>query len=81
MEFSKPTALSIARLREFLPLGQRVDAFALEQWKDGQWVELAAGTSIGNCRLLRFEPVITQKVRLRIVKSAATPAIAELGLF
>jgi alpha-L-fucosidase len=81
MEFSKPTTLSIARLREFLPLGQRVEAFALEQWKDGQWVELAAGTSIGNCRLLRFEPVTARKVRLRIVKSAATPAIAEFGLF
>jgi alpha-L-fucosidase len=81
MEFSKPTALSIARLREFLPLGQRVEAFELEQWKDGQWVEVATGTSIGNCRLLRFEPVTTRKVRLRIVKSAATPAIAELGLF
>jgi alpha-L-fucosidase len=81
LDFKKPVALTVARLREFLPLGQRVEVFALDQWKDGQWVELAAGTSIGNCRLLRFEPVTTAKVRLRIVKSAATPAIAEFGLF
>jgi alpha-L-fucosidase len=81
LEFTKPTAFDVARLREFLPLGQRVEAFALDQWQGGQWIELAQSTSIGNCRLLRFPLITTGKVRLRIVRSAAAPAIAELGLF
>jgi alpha-L-fucosidase len=81
LEFRKPVTFQIARLREHLPLGQRVEAFALDQWKGGRWEEFKGATSIGNCRLLRFAPVTTQKVRLRILKSAAPPAIAELGLF
>lgn len=81
MEFPKPITFNIVRLREVLPLGQRVDAFALDQWQDGGWKEFAAGTSIGSCRLVRGQPVTTAKVRLRITQAAACPAIAELGLF
>jgi alpha-L-fucosidase len=58
-----------------------VRSFALDQWADGQWRELAAGTSIGSCRLVRTKPAATTRVRLRIVQSDACPAIRELGLF
>jgi alpha-L-fucosidase len=81
LNFKKRISFSVERLRESLPLGQRVDAFALDQWKDGAWVEFTNGTTIGSCRLTRHEPVTTDKVRLRIVKADASPAIAELGLF
>lgn len=81
LEFKEPVTFNIVRLREHLPLGQRVDAFALDQWQDGGWVEFAKGTSIGSCRLVRGQPVTTGKVRLRIVKAATCPAISELGLF
>ena len=64
-----------------LPLGQRVEAFAVDAWRDGRWVEVAAGTSIGSCRLLRFGPVATDRVRLRIIRAPVCPAIAELALF
>ena len=81
LEFRQPVTFNIVRLREFLPLGQRVEEFALDQWKDGKWVEFANGTSVGNCRLVRTQPVTTGKVRLRIVKSPVSPAIAEVGIF
>ncbi|MGA2175476.1 MAG: family 20 glycosylhydrolase [Verrucomicrobiota bacterium] len=81
LEFKQPVTFNLVRLREYLPLGQRVEEFALDQWKDGQWLEFAKGTSIGNCRLVRTEPVTTRQVRLRIVKCPVCPAIAELGLF
>ena len=68
-------------LREYLPLGQRIEAFALDAWKAGQWVEFAHGTSIGNHRLLRSEPVTTDKVRLRITQSPVCPALTEFGLY
>jgi alpha-L-fucosidase len=80
LELAAPTTFSVVRLREYLPLGQRVDAFALDQWKDGQWSEFAAGTSIGNCRLVRGQPVTTSKVRLRVT-AAAAPALSDFGLF
>ncbi|HEU5069603.1 MAG TPA: alpha-L-fucosidase [Verrucomicrobiae bacterium] len=81
LDFGRPVAFDVVRLREYLPLGQRVDAFALDQWQDGKWTEFATGSSIGNCRLLRVPAVTTAKVRLRITKAAACPAISELGIF
>jgi alpha-L-fucosidase len=81
LDLAKPATFNIVRLREFLPLGQRVGAFALDQWKGGQWVEFASGTGIGNCRLVRCQPVTSSRVRLRIADAFACPAISELGLF
>jgi len=81
LQWPKAVTFSVVRLREYIPLGQRVEAFALDQWQGGQWVEFATGTSIGHCRLVRHEPVTTDKVRLRILNSPVCPALAEFGVF
>jgi alpha-L-fucosidase len=81
LTFGKPVTFNVVRLREYLPLGQRIDAFAMDQWQAGQWTEFARGTSIGNCRLVRCQPVTTEKVRFRIVKAPVCAALSELGLF
>ena len=81
LDLGKRKTFNVVELREYIPLGQRIDAFALDQWKDGRWVEFAKGTSIGNRRLVRGDYVTTDKVRLRITQAAASPALAELGLF
>lgn len=81
-DLGRPTTFNVVSLREFLPLGQRIDAFTLDQWKDGNWTEFAKGTSIGNHRLIRCDaPLTTQKVRLRITQAAACPALSEFGLY
>jgi alpha-L-fucosidase len=73
---------NLVRLREKIALGQRVETFALDAWQDAQWREIAAATSIGSCRLVRLkEPVTARRLRLRITKSAACPALAEFGLY
>ena len=81
LTFKNPVAFNVVRLREFLPLGQRVEAFALDAWQNGQWTEFAIGTSIGNCRLVRGQKITTDKVRLRITQSPVCPAISEFGIF
>ena len=81
LEFKQPVTFNVVRLREYLPLGQRVEAFALDQWKDGQWIPFAEGSSIGHCRLLRTPKVTTEKVRVRILRSPVCPAISQIGLF
>ncbi len=80
-EFPKPISINAARIREFLPLGQRVEAFALDTDSRGKWLERACGTCIGNCRLLRFEAQRTTRVRLRIKGCAACPVLSEFSLF
>jgi alpha-L-fucosidase len=81
LDLRKPVTFNLVRLREYLPLGQRIEAFALDQWKEGAWAEFASGTSVGNCRLVQTDPVTTQKVRLRIIQAPVCPALAEFGLF
>jgi len=81
LDLNHEASFSVIRLREYLPLGQRVEGFAVDVWRDRKWIEVATGTSIGNCRLVRVQPVTTSKVRLRITRSPVCPAISELGLF
>ena len=81
LAFDQPVTFNVVSLREYLPLGQRIEAFALEQWKDGQWTEFAKGTSIGNHRLVRGESITTTKVRLRITQAPVCPALSEFGLY
>ena len=81
IELGRERTFNVVRLREYLPLGQRVEAFALDAWTDKGWQEFARGTSIGNCKLVRGKPVTTTKVRLRITQSPVCPAISEFALF
>ena len=81
LDLRRPVTLNVVSLREYLPLGQRVDSFALDCWEDGRWVEFAKGTSIGNHRLIRGNRITTSKVRLRITQAAACPALSEVGLY
>ncbi|MDG3004962.1 alpha-L-fucosidase [Paludisphaera mucosa] len=82
LDLGKPTTFDVVRLREFLPLGQRVDEVAVDAWDGRAWKPLAAATSIGAQRLIALsEPTTTDRVRLRIVKAAACPAISEFSLF
>jgi alpha-L-fucosidase len=81
VDLGQPVTLHVVSLREYLPLGQRIEAFALDKWQDGRWVEFTTGTSIGHLRLLRTEPTTTTKVRLRITKSPVCPALSELGIY
>ena len=81
LDLGQERTFNVVRLREYLPLGQRVEAFAVDIWKDDKWVEFGSGTSIGNCKLVRSKNVTTTKVRLRITQAPVCPAISEVGLF
>lgn len=81
ISFAKPVTFNVVRLREYLPLGQRIEAFELDAWDEGGWKQFAKGTSIGSCRLTRSNYITTTKVRLRITQAAAPPALSEIGIF
>ena len=81
IELQPAATFNVVRLREFLPLGQRVASIIVDMWRDGGWVEFAQATSIGSCRLIRGPRVTTSRVRLRVTQAPVCPAIAEVGLF
>ena len=72
---------NIALLQEEIRRGQRISGIALDGWLDGQWRELSRATTVGYKRLLRFEPVETDRVRLRILDSRVCPTLATFGLY
>lgn len=68
-------------IQEYIKLGQRVKSFAIEIEKDGNWQEVAQGTTIGYKRILRINPVEVQKVRIVIRDSKACPVISNVEVY
>jgi len=81
LDLGQPRTFNVVRIREYLPLGQRVEAIKLDKWENAEWVEVAGATSIGSCRLIRGPRVTTSRVRLRVTQAPVCPAISEVGLF
>lgn len=80
-EFDRPVKANVLSIREHIPLGQRVDAFAVDAWQGGRWTEIGAATSIGHRRLLILKTAESAKYRVRFTACAAAPAIREVALF
>lgn len=81
LRWINPVRFNVVSIREFLPLGQRVTAWALDVWDSDGWREIAAGEGIGARRLWRGEFQHTQRLRLRITDAPVCPAICEIGVF
>jgi alpha-L-fucosidase len=73
--------LGMADLREDISRGQEVARYVLEGFVGGTWRVLSRGTTIGYCKLDRFAPTETQRVRLTIEDAVDTPRPVRIGLF
>lgn len=81
LTFPRPTRLDLIRLREYLPLGQRIARFAVEAWTGAAWKELAAGESIGAQRLLQVPALETTKLRIRLVSPDAAVVLRDVAVY
>ena len=82
--FEHPTLINRLMIQEYIPLGQRVKAFVVEYKQGHQWLPVKCNeetTTIGYKRLLRFETVETDQVRIRFVDARACLCINELGAY
>ncbi|MBN1999295.1 alpha-L-fucosidase [candidate division KSB1 bacterium] len=68
-------------LQEPIFLGQRISKFKVQVNTAGEWKDIAGGTTIGYKRLLKIEPVQTDRIRVVIAEANATIALSEFGLF
>jgi alpha-L-fucosidase len=75
------TTFNVLMLQENITVGQRIENFELEYWDGKAWKKAAEGTTVGYKRLLQFDPVTSDKVRLKISSSRLNPTIAEIGLY
>ncbi|MBE6724446.1 MAG: alpha-fucosidase [Ruminococcaceae bacterium] len=81
-------AVSILSLKEHIPMGQRIERFAVDVQtaedggaSDGRWKQVAEGTTVGYRKILRFDPVTTDAVRIRILDSRVCPVLSFVGLY
>jgi alpha-L-fucosidase len=81
LDFPSEVAFDRAMIRENFRNGQRVEAFTIDTWDGRAWQEIITGTTIGYKRLLRFDPVQSSRVRLRILATRDAPEIISFGLF
>ncbi|HZJ79567.1 MAG TPA: alpha-L-fucosidase [Dysgonamonadaceae bacterium] len=68
-------------LQEDILKGQRVEVFKVEGLIDGSWTKLAEGTTIGYKRLLRFDDVSPEKIRVTITETRSNSNINKIGAY
>lgn len=81
VKLPSPVTANCLMLQEHIASGQRVEAFEVEVYTDGEWRRLASSTVIGHKRLLAFPETDFSQLRLRVTQSRRRPTIAEVGLF
>ncbi len=84
IELALPARTTFNRLciQEYIPLGQRVEAFEVfAEDENGVMVPVAGETTIGYKRIVLLPEITTSKVRIDIVSSLACPAISTVGLY
>jgi alpha-L-fucosidase len=81
IDLGQPKLISFVTIQEYIKLGQRVKSFKVEIEKNGKWLAIAKGTTIGYKRILKIFPVEAQKVRLVITDSKACPVISNVEIY
>jgi alpha-L-fucosidase len=79
--FPRQQTFDVLLLQENIKIGQRIENFVAEYWNGKEWIAFTQGTTVGYKRLLRFSPVSTNKVRLKILSSRLNPTLSEVGFY
>ena len=81
IDLGRAAPIGVIDLHEDIARGQVVSRHSVHGRVDGDWQELARGTTIGFRRLHRLAPVAVRHVRLLIEDAVATPQPVRLGLY
>ena len=68
-------------IQEYIKLGQRVKSFKVMAWKNNKWEEVSNGATIGYKRILRINPIETDKIKIAILDSKASPLISNIAIY
>jgi len=69
-------------LEEEIKYGQKIKSFTIEYKKDGEWVELASGTTVGHKRIVKLsEDAAPGKIRVRVTDAFAPAMLKSVTLY
>lgn len=81
INLSKNFPLKYVVVQEYIKLGQRIKSFTVDAWVGGEWRAISNGTTIGYKRILKLQPIETNKIRITIKESKACPLISNIELY
>jgi alpha-L-fucosidase len=81
LSFSEPTEINRVVLQEYIPLGQRIKKFSVEAKVADKWIQIDTQTTIGYKRILRFNTLKTDALRIHILESKGVPVISNLEIY
>ncbi|MCX6226346.1 MAG: alpha-L-fucosidase [Bacteroidia bacterium] len=79
LSFDRPTPVNHVILQEDIAKGQRIRKFVVEGMMGGQWKKIGEGSSVGQKRIMNFEPVSVSGLRFTVIESAGTPRITSFS--
>lgn len=80
-DIQKDALVNAFMIQEDISKGQRVESFLVEAYKDGSWIHMAEGTTIGYKRLVRFSDTRPERIRVTIRSARGVANVAAVGLF
>jgi len=79
--WDSPQKISCIRIKEHIPMSQRVESYLVEALlPDQTWERIASGTTIGYQKLERVD-ICTDAVRIRITDARVCPVLSFVGIY
>ena len=81
LTWTSDQTFDLIKMREYIPLGQRIDSVEVDAMINGNWTKIASATSVGACRIIQLnETVKTSQLRFRI-SAPVCITMSELGVY
>ena len=80
LDFGMPIEMNALLIQEYITLGQRVKSFSIEALDKDKFKHIAAGVTIGNRRIVKFDTITTQKLKINI-SAKANPLISNIEVY
>lgn len=80
-DVQKDALVNALMIQEDISKGQRIESFLVEAYKDGAWIHLAEGTTVGYKRLVRFSNTRPDCIRVTIRSARGIANVSAVGLF
>ena len=79
LDLPRPVTFDLISLQEAIAQGQSISSFAVDAWS-GRWNRIAKGTTIGHRRIVRVEPVTTDRLRISLTSRRGPPRLLRPSL-